>query len=394
MSEYRKFWYILISVVGITFALLGFFGVEVYRQAPPVPLNFVSADGKVIMTSDDILDGQSAWQSVGGMQLGSIWGHGSYQAPDWTADWLHRELLCWLELAAKEQYGEPYDNLSDSAKNALEFELKKEYRTNTFNKSTETVTISPRRSQAIKETAAYYDKLFGTAPELRETRKHYAMKEQTLPNAQRRSKLADFFFWTAWAAATERPGSDATYTNNWPHELLIDNKPTPENILWSIISIVLLIAGIGSLVWAWSFLSRQESEVPAPVKDPLTMFKLTPSQLALGKYLFIVVALFGAQILLGGLTAHYTVEGQGFYGLDISQWIPYSLSRTWHIQSALFWIATGFLAAGLFLVPIINGGKDPKYQKLGVDILFWALIVVVVGSFTGNFLAIAHIMPP
>jgi nitric oxide reductase subunit B len=124
------------------------------------------------------------------------------------------------------------------------------------------------------------------------------------------------------------------------------------------------------------------------------MFKLTPSQLALGKYLFIVVALFGAQILLGGLTAHYTVEGQGFYGLDISQWIPYSLSRTWHIQSALFWIATGFLAAGLFLVPIINGGKDPKYQKLGVDILFWALIVVVVGSFTGNFLAIAHIMPP
>jgi nitric oxide reductase subunit B len=100
----------------------------------------------------------------------------------------------------------------------------------------------------------------GTAPELRETRKHYAMKEQTLPNAQRRSKLADFFFWTAWAAATERPGSDATYTNNWPHELLIDNKPTPENILWSIISIVLLIAGIGSLVWAWSFLSRQNQK--------------------------------------------------------------------------------------------------------------------------------------
>ncbi|MBX3486884.1 MAG: nitric-oxide reductase large subunit [Candidatus Paracaedibacteraceae bacterium] len=394
MSEYRKFWYILISVVGITFALLGFFGVEVYRQAPPIPLQFVSINGDVVMTGDDVLDGQSAWQSVGGMQLGSIWGHGAYQAPDWTADWLHRELLCWLDLAAKEQYHKPYDNLSASEQNTLQFALKQEYRTNTFNKDADTVTLSPRRIQAIKETAAYYDKLFGDAPDLHETRKHYAMKEQTLPSADRRAKLADFFFWTSWAAATERPGNDATYTNNWPHELLIDNKPTPENIMWSIISIVLLIAGVGGLVWAWSFLSRHEPEAPAPAKDPLMSFKLTPSQLALGKYLFIVVALFGAQILLGGLTAHYTIEGQGFYGIDISQWIPYSLSRTWHIQSALFWIATGFLAAGLFLVPIINGGKDPKYQKLGVDILFWALIAVVVGSFTGNFLAIAHIMPP
>ena len=71
----------------------------------------------------------------------------------------------------------------------------------------------------------------------------------------------------------------------------------------------------------------------------------------------------------------------------------YSLVRTWHIQAALFWIAMAFLAGGLFLAPIINGGKDPKYQKLGVDVLFWALVVLVVGSFTGSYLAIAHIIP-
>ncbi|MCB2029252.1 MAG: cbb3-type cytochrome c oxidase subunit I, partial [Rhodoferax sp.] len=101
-----------------------------------------------------------------------------------------------------------------------------------------------------------------------------------------------------------------------------------------------------------------------------------PSQRGLGKYLFLVVALFVFQVFLGGFTAHYTVEGQQFYGIDVSQWFPYALVRTWHIQSALFWIATGFLAAGLFLAPLINGGKDPKYQRLGVDILFWALVVV------------------
>lgn len=120
---------------------------------------------------------------------------------------------------------------------------------------------------------------------------------------------------------------------------------------------------------------------------------MTPSQLALKKYLFLTVALFLFQVFLGGFTAHYTVEGQTFYGIDISQWFPYSLTRTWHIQTALFWIASGFLAAGLFLVPIINGGKDPKYQRLGVNILFGALVVLFVGSFTGNYLAIKHIIP-
>jgi nitric oxide reductase subunit B len=156
----------------------------------------------------------------------------------------------------------------------------------------------------------------------------------------------------------------------------------------------LLVAGIGFLVWAWAFLRKQDEEEPvAPARDPLTTIPLTPSQRSLGKYLFLVVALFGFQVFLGGATAHYTVEGQDFYGFPLSRWFPYTLLRTWHLQSALFWIATGFLAAGLFLAPIINGGKDPKLQKVGVDVLFWALVVVVVGSFVGNYLAIAQIMP-
>jgi len=394
MGEYRKLWYVLIAIVGITFSVLGFFGTEVYRQAPPIPLK-VMVDGKEIMTREDILDGQTAWQSIGGMQLGSVWGHGSYQAPDWTADWLHRELLCWLELAAQEQYGQPYDTLGDKEKTLLQYDLKKEYRNNTFDQDNEQLIISTRRAKAIAQTSDYYNNLFSDTPNFQETRKHYAMKENTLPSAERRHKLARFFFWTAWAAATERPNSVATYTNNWPHEQLIGNTPTAENLVWSIVSVVLLIGGIGGLIWAWSFLRRHDKEdAPTPSQDPLTLFSLTPSQLALGKYLFLVVALFTVQVFLGGLTAHYTVEGQGFYGLNLSEWLPYSLARTWHIQSALFWIATGFLAAGLFLVPIINGGKDPKYQKLGVDILFWALVVVACGSFAGNFLAIAQVMPP
>jgi len=394
MGEYRKLWFILIGVLAVTFSLLGYFGTEVYRNAPPIPAKVVSESGEVLMTHDSILDGQTAWQSVGGMQLGSIWGHGAYQAPDWTADWLHRELINWLELAAQDVFGKAYADLDGAQQNALQYDLKVAYRTNTYNADTDQVLLSMRRVQAIAQTADYYQRLFSDAPELQKTRENYAMKENTLPDPERRERMAEFFFWTAWAASTERTPGEATYTNNWPHEPLIDNRPTAENIVWSLASVVLLILGVGALVWAWAFLRKEnEEETAAPDVDPITTFAVTPSQRALGKYLFVVVALFTFQVFLGGFTAHYTVEGQTFYGINVSEWFPYSLVRTWHIQSAMFWIATGFLAAGLFLAPIINGGKDPKYQKLGVDILFWALIAVVVGSFIGNFLAIAHIIP-
>ena len=393
MAKYRRLWFLLIGILAVTFTLLGYFGAEVYREAPPIPDRVVSADGDTLMTEESILDGQTAWQSVGGMQLGSIWGHGAYQAPDWTADWLHRVLETWLEIAALEEYGQEWHSLSGQQQNALQYDLKTEYRTNTYDAATSTLQLSERRSEAIARTADYYSRLFSDAPELQSTRENYAMKENTLPSAERRERMTEFFFWTAWAAATERPDSEVTYTNNWPHEPLIDNRPSGENVVWSLISVVLLIAGVGGLIWAWAFLRKEDEEPQAPLKDPLSAVGLTPSQKALGKYLLLVVGLFTFQVMLGGFTAHYTVEGQGFYGIQTSEWFPYSLMRTWHIQSAMFWIATGFLAAGLFLAPIINGGKDPKFQKLGVDVLFWALVAVVAGSFIGNFLAINQIMP-
>ncbi|OZB06439.1 MAG: nitric oxide reductase large subunit [Idiomarina sp. 34-48-12] len=394
MAGYKKLWWILIAILAITFGVLGYFGKEVYRVAPPIPDQVVTESGQVLMTEETILDGQTAWQSVGGMQLGSIWGHGAYQAPDWTADWLHRELLAWLEITAQNTYGQSYESLTEAQQNALQFELKQEYRNPQYDAATDTLTVDAVRAEAIAQTAEYYSRLFSDDLSLRSTRESYAMKENTLPSAERREVMTQFFFWTAWAAATERPDSDVTYTNNWPHEPLIDNKPSAENIIWSLVSIILLIAGVGGLIWAWAFLRDHDEEEPeAPKKDPISLVNLTPSQKALGKYLFLVMALFIVQIFLGGFTAHYTVEGQEFYGINVSQWFPYSLVRTWHIQAALFWIATGFLAAGLFLAPIINGGKDPKFQKLGVDILFWALVVVVAGSFIGNYLAIAQIMP-
>lgn len=393
MGIYKKLWLILIAVLIVTFTILGYMGAEVYRSAPPIPKSVMSNDHQLEFKEADILTGQSHWQSIGGMQMGSIWGHGAYQAPDWTADWLHRELIAWLNLAAQETYSSSYDMLDPVKQAGLREMLKQEYRSNRLDDQG-VLSLTPRRAKAVQQTAAYYGALFSDAPELKKTRIAYAMKDNTLPDAKARQKMAYFFFWTSWAAATERAEGAVTYTNNWPHEPLIANKPSSENILWSMGSIVFLLAGIGLLILGWTAL-RKEDDVPpkAGKLDPITSFALTPSQQALGKYLFIVVALLIFQVFIGGFTAHYTVEGQEFYGVDVSQWFPYSLTRTWHIQSALFWIATGFLAAGLFLAPIINGGKDPAYQKLGVNILFIALLIVVTGSFLGQYSAIAHLIP-
>ena len=392
MGQYKKFWYLLVAVLIGAFSILGYYGFEVYREAPPIPQQYVSESGEKVITHDDILHGQTAWQTTGGMQVGSVWGHGAYQAPDWTADWLHRELTNWLDITANQEFGKNFADLNDEQQTLLKARLTKEYRGSKVENGT--VVLSNTRLAAMEKTAQYYISLYGDDPATKVTREHFAMKDNTLPDLQARKDLAKFFFWTAWTASAERPNTHASYTNNWPHEPLINNVPTPENVIWSIASVVFLIAGIGFVVWIWSFKKREdEKEPPTPEFDPLTKLQLTPSQRSLGKYLFTVLALFLLQVTLGAVVAHYTVEGQEFYGIDISQYFPYSLVRTWHIQAALFWIAMAFLAGGLFLAPIINGGKDPKFQKLGVDVLYWALVVLVVGSFTGSYLAIAHILP-
>ena len=393
MGEYKKYWIAVVAVLIIGFSILGYLGTDVYHQAPPVPTAYVSQDGQVLFTKEDILHGQSAWQSTGGQSVGTVLGHGAYQAPDWTADWLHKEVSVMLDIKSQEAFGVLYDQLGPAQQAAIKEVVKKEYLGSAVREDG-TVVLSPERITAMNLTGRYFVELYGDNPDLTLTRDHFAMKDNTLPELQDRIDMARFFFWTTWMASTQRPGTDATYTNNWPHEPLLDHNPTPESIAWSVVSVIILLCGIGVVVWLWAFGKKDDDHalVP-PTEDPISKITLTPSQRALGKYLFTILALFLFQLGMGGIIAHYTVEGQAFYGIPLAQYFPYSIARTWHIQASLFWIAMAFLSAGLFLAPIINGGKDPKYQKLGVDILFWALVVLVVGSFAGTYLGVAHQIP-
>lgn len=387
MSGTKGLWLTLVLVLGVGFTLLGFFGREVYRQAPPIPERVVTEDGRELMTGEEILDGQQVWQGIGGQQIGSIWGHGAYQAPDWSADWLHRESDALLEVWARAEHGRAYAALDGETRDALESRLRRELRANRYDAGSGELVVSEARAEAMDATAAHYHRLFGGDPSLDGLREDYALHDDAVTDPVKLERLGDFFFWTAWACITERPGESFTYTNNWPHDPRLGNTPTAANVLWSVLSVLLLLAAVGGLVW-YRAARRGEEPLPrAPEHDPLSKITLTPSMRAVAKYAAVVVILFVVQVILGAVTAHYTVEGDGFFGFPLADYLPYAVTRTWHIQTAVFWIATAFLATGLFLAPVI-AGREPRYQRLGVNLLFGALLVVVAGSLAGEWLSI------
>ena len=384
----RSLWIAFGIVIVASFAVLLFFGGQIYQQKPPIPDKVMITNGEVLFTGQDIRDGQNVWQSLGGQEVGTIWGHGSYVAPDWTADWLHREAVFILDAMAQQEFQTNFSNLGDEAQAMLKIRLQKELRTNTFDPATETLTLSPLRAQAVKSNQTHYTGLFMDDPALQELREAYAIPKNSIKDLERARLLNAFFFWASWATTTNRPDSDVTFTQNWPPEELVGNRPTSPLILWTGFSVIMLIAGIGFMSFYYARNSGEYQEpLTIPDKNPLSGLQATPSMKATLKYFWVVTALIVVQIVMGILTAHYGVEGGGFYGLALDKILPYSVTRTWHIQLAIFWIATSWLATGLFIAPAVSG-YEPRFQRLGVNVLFGALLVIVVGSLVGQWLGI------
>lgn len=388
-TSYRKLWFTLFGVIALSFLALGYFGREIYYQAPPIPKRVVTTDGEVLFTGQDIKDGQNVWQSMGGEEVGTIWGHGAYVAPDWSADWLHREATWLLDHWAAEEGVKTYADLNPESQAALRERLKSEIRPNHYDAQTGDLVVSDLQAQAIQAVSAHYTALFGDDPKLNSLRRDYAIPADSIKTPERQRLMNAFFFWAAWACGTDRPGSQVTYSQNWPPESLIGNQPTASIVLWSVVSVIVLLAGVGAMIW---YYARQrhlegEGESAVPGRDPLLALKTTPSMRATLKYFWVVVALIAAQVGLGAITAHYGVEGNGFFGIPLDKWLPYSVARTWHTQLGIFWIATAWLATGLFVAPAVSG-REPVGQRFGVNFLFVCLLIIVAGSMAGEWFGV------
>jgi nitric oxide reductase subunit B len=156
----KQLWLTFALVLFASFAVLGWIGTRIYQEAPPLAARVMTTDGQIVIDEGQIQAGQNVWQSLGGMQVGSVWGHGSYVAPDWTADWLHREAVFILDRWANAEFGADFATLDFEKQSQLTGRLARTLRTNTCDPSTRIVSIDPIRAEAFESNAAHYAAIF------------------------------------------------------------------------------------------------------------------------------------------------------------------------------------------------------------------------------------------
>jgi nitric oxide reductase subunit B len=365
-----------LQVVGVVvlfgFLILGLLAYRTYLDEPPVPKQVVSGSGQqVLFTGAEIGRGQQVFLGNGLMEYGSVFGHGAYLGPDFTADYLHRAAL-----AAQATYA---GQGSDRAQQ----QVIAEFQANRYDEPTGRLVYTDAQAQAFTALQAYYQGYFGDPSTDKGLRPHVITSGRDIHD------LTAFFSWSAWAAAAHRPGKNYSYTNSWPPEGLVGNGPTANVVVWSVLSLIALLGGIGALFAAFGrwgdrlgWRGRQADSISF---RPPGEVAVTPAQRSTGWFFLVVALLFLVQTLVGAASEHYRADVTNFFGIDLARWLPYNLVRTWHVQLSIFWVAAAFLAAGIFLAPII-AGREPRNQHLLSFGLLGALVVVVVGSLTGEFL--------
>ena len=356
------------------FAVMGYLAYAMNAQQPPVPKQVRVPDGTIIFSGDDIMAGQHLFQKYGLMQFGTLFGHGAYLGPDFTAQYLH----------VGGQFMQRFYSNGMEPSAEIQAQVGREFKANSYDSASEVLTFTPGQAYAFGEMKDFYSKWFGPAQMQR------GLQRPHLAEPQEIHQLTSFFAWASWTATTTRPGTTYSYTNNWPPEPMANNAPTAEAFLWSVLSLIALLGGIGLIMFivgrydlmGWHS-SEDDGSEPLVTFRPPEEVRLTPAQRATAWFFLVVAGLFLCQGLLGGVNAHYHVETSGFYGTKIAEWLPYNLSRTWHVQLSLFFVSASFLAMGIFITPMI-AHREPKHQDKLAIALFAALVLVVVGSLAGE----------
>ena len=367
----------VVLVVLLGFFVLGLLAYRTYMAQPPIPARVVDEGGTVLFTGADISAGQQVFLHNGLMEYGSVFGHGAYLGPDYTADYLRR---------ASDLVREANGGASSDAAVRRTIE---DFRTNRYDETSGTLRFSAAQADAFRRLVTYYSVFFS------DPTTENGLHPDAISDPTELRQLAAFFAWTAWAAAANRPGHNYSYTNNWPAEPRVDNKPTANVIVWSVLSLVALLGGIGLLFGAFGRWGRNlgwhgREQAALSFRSPGDV-ALTPAQRATAWFFFVMAALFLIQTLVGAASQHYRADIASFFGIDLAQVFPYNLMRTWHVQLAIFWVATSFVAAGIFLAPMI-ARREPKHQGKLAFALLGALAVVVFGTLIGSYLGVHGVL--
>ena len=375
---------ILCFIVAMVILLGG--GVYMKKDLPPYPGKVVDETGDVLFEKSDIIAGQNVYQQYGLMDQGAVWGHGSQRGPEFSAASLHIMAEAIGDHFARKDYGKPYNDLDDLQKGIIDVKIKHETKPNRYDAAKDTLTLTAAQVEALKRVKQHWDNIFKAGQQ------RFGFLPDTIADEQQRLQISRFFFWTAWVASTLRPGEDYSYTNNWPPDRRVGNIASTETYFYSIAGILALLVVLGLFVyWIHRYGLWYGEAKGVALSEKLIEMPLTTSQLYAAKFFVVVIMLFLLQTSFGGLLAHYTIHPGTFWFPLVAKLISYNLAKTWHLQLMVFWIATTWLASAIYLAPII-GGREPAKQGLLVQLLFVAVLLVAVGSLTGEFLGIKGLL--
>jgi nitric oxide reductase subunit B len=381
-------WWVRALLIIVVLGFAGLIAVTVlaYRNAPPIPARAVGPGGATLFTREDVGAGQAVFLKYGLMDNGSVWGHGAYLGPDFAAETLHRIGAMTATAIARQQYGRDVAELTPGQLAAVRGETAVMLKTNRFDSTTDTLALTAPEVDAFHREIDHWTDYF------RAPSRNGGLARNLIADPSELRQLTSFFTWAAWASVAARPGADYSYTNNFPYDPDIGNRPTSGAVLWSALSLVALLGGTAAVLLAFGrfdylgWVSRGRH-----VHVSVLPGEASAGQRALVKFFVVVALLFLMQSLVGGAVAHYRADPDSFYGFELETIFPSNLMRTWHLQTAIFWIATAYVAAALFLASAL-GPSEPRVMPGLVHLLFAALAVVIGGSLLGEWLGMSNLL--
>jgi nitric oxide reductase subunit B len=365
---------LLTLLFGFTVMIVG--GFYMYKSRAPIPEAVLGPSGETLFTAADIQQGQELFRKRDLMNYGSVLGHGAYLGPDYTAEAIHT-----MTEAMRASKAPDYASLSAREKAGIDAEVKAEMKANRYDPADGTIRFTEGQTAGFGALVDHYNKVFI------EGQAERALQKNIL-NGESGKDLAAFVTWTAWLSTAKRPEANHSYTNNWPYDEAAGNTATAGAMMWSAVSVAGLLFFLAVILYFQHRYQLSAVDVPNPqYRFDLWKMPLTPSQKATAKYFVVAILLFLVQALLGGKMAHDYADGASFFGFALSEILPFNVARTWHLQLAIFWIATAWLGMGIFIAPLVSG-HEPKGQRTLVNILFGALVAVVVGSLAGEYMSV------
>lgn len=360
---------------------------SLYRNLkPPIPEKVLDNSGSVVFTKTDIENGQQVFLKKALMSNGSIWGHGAYMGPDFSAQYLHNLALEVRNYIALEKYNSNFSELAPDQKETLVGLTRNFLSNNRYNPESHNLLYTEPEKQSFNNQISYW-KDYLQKPDV-----NRGLSRTLIVDQSELKQLTSFFAWAAWATTAHAPGKSYSYTNNFPYEPLIGNGPSSAAILWSALSLINLLAGIALILFffgRFNYLGWREGKDLLPPQ--MVPGKPTAIERASIKFFIIALILLLFQTFAGGAMAHYFADPKGFFGFDLSSLLPSNILRSWHLQSAILWIATAYIGGGIFVSAILSK-REPKGQVALINFLFIALAILISGSLLGEYLGVKDVL--